>query len=302
MLWFFQSTPHDLFDFDCGWNVVLGNAVVGGLNKSVVFKGCKNGYLYAIDALTGSLLWYFNPPSVKRVGTPNANYVVTASYDPDQRWIDYPSTGVFEQCPGANGSIESDIAFAYKLVFVATYNLCAFGTVTSVDSYGGSHWGVRQLEPAVSQANTTIYAVNASTGQVAWKYFLPKIPYRGWLTVSNGVLYAGALDGYIHTFDATTGREISALNVGVDLYESPTVGSASNGDTLLLQLTSPSSYGAFSANQTGYLIAYGLPQGGPQLLSYALYAGVGGAAAVLTLFAIYKMIRSRGRQKSTGLR
>src|SRR5947207_2488040 len=68
MLWFFQSTPHDLFDFDCGWNVVLGNAFVDGQNRSVVFKGCKNGYLYALDASTGSLLWYFNPPSVKRVG------------------------------------------------------------------------------------------------------------------------------------------------------------------------------------------------------------------------------------------
>ncbi|TLX98720.1 MAG: hypothetical protein E6K89_00720 [Thaumarchaeota archaeon] len=128
------------------------------------------------------------------------------------------------------------------------------------------------------------------------------MPYRGWLTVSNGVLYAGALDGYIHTFDARTGQEIFALNVGVDLYESPTVGSATNGDTLLLQLTSPSSYGAFSVNQTGYLIAYGLPQRGAQLLSYALYAGVGAGAAVLTLFAIYKVARIRGRQKAARLR
>jgi len=302
MLWFFQSTPHDLFDFDCGWNVVLGNALVNGQNRSVVFKGCKNGYVYALDASIGSLLWYFNPPSVKRVGTPNANYVVTDSYDPTQRWIDYPSASVFEQCPGANGSIESDIAFAYKLVFVATYNLCAFGAVTSVDSFGAGHWGVRQLEPAVSQANTTIYAVNSSTGQVVWSHFLAKIPYRGWLTVSNGVLYAGALDGYIHTFDARTGQEIFALNVGVDLYESPTVGSARCGDTLLLQLTSPSSYGVFSANQRGYLIAYGLPQRGARLLSYALYAGLGGAAAGLTLFAVYRLTRSRGSPKATGPR
>ncbi|TLX97754.1 MAG: hypothetical protein E6K96_02250 [Thaumarchaeota archaeon] len=302
MLWFFQSTPHDLFDFDCGWNVVLGNAVVDGQNKTVVFKGCKNGYLYALDASTGSLLWYFNPPSVKRVGTPNANYVVTGNYDATQRWIDYPSTSVFEQCPGANGALESDIAFAYNLVFVATYNLCAFGMVTSVDSYGASHWGVRQLEPAASQANTTIYAVNASTGQVVWSHFLPKIPYRGWLTVSNGVLYAGALDGYIHAFDDRMGREIFAINVGVDLYESPTVGSASNGGTLLLQLTSPSSYGVFSANQTGYLIAYGLPQAGAQYLSYALYAALGAGAAVLTLFTIFRLTRSRGSPKGTGPR
>ncbi len=143
--------------------------------------------------------------------------------------------------------------------------------------------------------------MNASTGQVVWSYFLPKIPYRGWLTVSNGVLYAGALDGNIHTFDAMTGREIFAIDVGVDLYESPTIGSASNGDTLLFQLTSPSSYGVFSANQTGYLIAYGLPQRGAQLLNYALYAVVGVAAGAATVLAAYKLVRSRVSRKVASL-
>ena len=62
MLWFYQTTPHDLFDFDCGWNTVLGNVTSGGSAQEVVFKACKNGYVYAIGALTGALLWYFNPP------------------------------------------------------------------------------------------------------------------------------------------------------------------------------------------------------------------------------------------------
>ncbi len=300
MIWFYQSTPHDLWDFDCGWNVVLGSAIIRGQSKSVVFKACKNGYLYALDASSGSLLWYFDPPSVKRVGTGNANYAVTGSYDPAQPWTDYPSTALFEQCPGANGAVESDIAFAYGQVYVATYNLCAFGVVTPVNAFGASDWGVSRLQPAVSEANTTIYAVNTSSGMVVWSQYMPQIPFRGWLTVSNDVLYAGALDGYIHTFDARTGQEIFAINVGVDLYESPTVGSASNGDTLLLQLTSPSSYGVFSANQTGYLIAYGLPRSGSQLLNYAVYAAMVGAAAVLTLFVIRKTTRPKAGVKGSG--
>ncbi len=77
MIWFYQTTPHDLYDFDCGWNTVLGNVTLGGSTQEAVFKACKNGYLYALNALTGKLLWYFDPPTVTRHLTGNANYVVT---------------------------------------------------------------------------------------------------------------------------------------------------------------------------------------------------------------------------------
>ncbi|MDG7005949.1 MAG: PQQ-binding-like beta-propeller repeat protein, partial [Nitrososphaerota archaeon] len=38
MLWFYQTTPHDLYDFDCGWNTVLGNVTTGAGTQEAVFK------------------------------------------------------------------------------------------------------------------------------------------------------------------------------------------------------------------------------------------------------------------------
>jgi glucose dehydrogenase len=302
MIWYYQSTPHDLWDFDCGWNVVLGSILVYGADRATVFKACKNGYVYALDASTGSLLWYFDPPSVKRMGTGNADYVATGSYNPTQRWINYPSVGEFEQCPGANGAIESDVSLSHDLLYVATFNFCAFGFVAPVNVRGASLWGVRQLAPDFSHANTTIYALNASSGRVVWSYFLPQIAFRGWLSSSNGVVYAGALDGYIHAFDAMTGREISRLDVGLPLYESPTIGSTRKGDTVLLQLTSPSSYGAFAANQTGYLIAYGLPPAGGLLLEYLVFGLAGATGGIATVAFVYWFRASRGRRRGAGPR
>ncbi len=62
LVWAFQTSPHDLSDYDCSWSVMLANATVNGQTQKAVMKGCKNGYFYALDAATGKMLWYFDAP------------------------------------------------------------------------------------------------------------------------------------------------------------------------------------------------------------------------------------------------
>jgi alcohol dehydrogenase (cytochrome c) len=259
MLWFYQTTPHDLYDFDCGWNTVLGNVTSGGTTTEAVFKACKNGYVYALGALSGKLLWYFDPPAVARSETGNADYVVTGNYSATLPWMNYPSTQPFLQCPGENGAIESDIAYAYSTVFVATYNLCAVGEVGPVGTEASNDTGLTYLQPQSQGANTTIYAVNASTGREVWNYSIPDYPYRGWLTASDGMLFAGSLDGAIHVFDAFTGKDIHNIRVGPALFDSPTFGSAEDGRVLMYELVGAAGYGAFAGPIPGALIAFALP-------------------------------------------
>ena len=299
MLWFYQTTPHDLYDFDCGWNTVLGNATIGGTALEAVFKACKNGYLYALDALTGKLLWKFDPPTVTRNLTGNANYVVTGNYSATLPWINYPSTQEFEQCPGANGAIESDIAFAYSKVYVATINFCSFGQVTAVNVQGGQVWGVKNLTPDFLHANTTIYAVDATNGSVAWRYTLPTIPFRGWLTASNGLIFAGALDGSIHVFDAQTGSQVEQLYIGPPLYESPTIGSAVSGQVFLYQLTGSASYGpgGFSGGTPGDVMAYTVLSSPASWETYVPQVAVGLLAAAVVVLVIENRSIKRGASK-----
>jgi alcohol dehydrogenase (cytochrome c) len=287
MVWFFQTTPHDLFDFDCGWNTVLGSVTVGGTVQEAVFKACKNGYLYALNALTGKLLWYFDPPSVARNLTGNADYVATGNYSGTLPWINYPSTQQFRQCPGENGAVESDIAFAYSKIYVATYNFCTFGQVAPVGTEGSHVWGVTGLRPDTQHANTTIYAVDASTGKAVWSYFIPDVPYRGWLTASGGLIFAGSLDGSVHILDASTGKQVSDLYVGPPLYESPTLGPAADGRVYLYQLIGGPAYGAFSGGIPGDLLAYALPTpAGPSWESYIPAVAAGALAAAVTVLLI----------------
>ena len=282
LVWFYQSTPHDIYDFDCGWNVAIGSVTVDGTNTTAVFKACKNGYVYAIDAKTGDEIWNFNPPSLVRVNTENADYAATGKYNATQPWVS--ATPGYEQCPGVDGGVESDIAVSGGRVYVATHNFCAFVTTGPVGATGGSVSGAKGFQYSLLNANTTIYALDASTGQQDWSYFLSGVPYRGWLTSTGGLVFASTLAGDIVALDGATGHVDGVTHVGSPLYEGITVGSDSAGDILAFQLTSSPSYGAFTNPVPGSLMAFSPspPQG--SLLPLILLAVATGIATVLLVF------------------
>ena len=65
-IWGFQANAHDLWDYDCSWSQAMGNETISGVNTQVIFKTCKNGYLYELNAVTGNLIWAWSPPSESR--------------------------------------------------------------------------------------------------------------------------------------------------------------------------------------------------------------------------------------------
>jgi len=289
LVWFYQTTPHDIYDFDCGWNVAIANVTVAGSEMTAVFKACKNGYVYAVDAKTGNEIWKFDPPSLVRFNTRNADYTNTGTYNATQAWVS--TAPGYEQCPGVNGGIEADISVSDGRVFVATHNFCAFITAGPVNSIGGSVSGAKGFQYSLLNANTTIYALDASTGVQHWSYALGGVPYRGWLTSTGGLVFASTLAGDILALDTSTGTLRGTTHVGSPLYEGVTVGSDSAGNVLAFQLTSSPSYGAFTSAVPGSLLAFA-PNRQPSYL--VPWLAVAGAAGVATLALVYLAL---GRSK-----
>jgi len=160
-------------------------------------------------------------------------------------------------------------------------------------------WGVADLTPDWEEANTTIYAINTSTHQVAWSYFLPTVPYRGWLTASNGLVYAGSLDGSVHVLNAMTGKQVYELYIGTPLYDSPTIGAGADGQVYLYQLIGEPSYGAFSGGVPGDIMAFTLPPSStPPWEILVPVAIVGVLAAVATVLFIENRSLRRSRRRN----
>jgi outer membrane protein assembly factor BamB len=256
--WAFQTGSHDLWDYDCSWSVVLGNVTVNGQQQEAVFKGCKNGYFYALNAQTGALLWTFDAPTIAR--TPYAQV-----HNP----MNQTQMNLATQCgckstiqnPAATGSIESDPAYdpTTNTLFVATYNAptnFTFGNVAPTPGAAYSGAGIGGFGGSLGD-NTTIWAVNANTGKGVWSYNIPTVGFRGGLSVSGGVVFVPAVDGNLYMLNEQTGTLISKLLVG-EMNNEPAIGQDANGH---YKIIIPSSSAGTVGGQTipGNVIAIGLP-------------------------------------------
>jgi quinohemoprotein ethanol dehydrogenase len=56
LAWYYQTTPHDSWDFDADQKLVLAQLPVNGASRAVLMQASKNGYYYVLDRRSGELL------------------------------------------------------------------------------------------------------------------------------------------------------------------------------------------------------------------------------------------------------
>ena len=303
ILWQYQTIPHDLNGYGCTGNLVLGE----NDGQQMVYGACRNGYLYALDAETGDLVWYFDPPSVKRMNSENANFVVTNNYDPSKPWLNYPSTDPAVQCPGVFGAVSSNIVLAYDTVYVSTFNRCSRVEVAPVVNVGDNGvMAIKDLGTPVGPVNSTVYAVDASTGEVKWNHFFDGFALKGGLTVSGGVLYVPSPDGSLYAIDASIGSEVWKRSFGLLGSAIPTlVGANAYGNWTLIQIVAGTPVLDFDVERsTGFLFKFSIPwefvattsetiSPAADNLGYTIYAVVAVAIVLMIATMIFYLRKSR---------
>jgi len=238
VVWGFQTSPHDLSDYDCSWSVMLANATVGGQTQKVVMKGCKNGYFYALDAATGKMLWYFDAPSIERAPA-SAILDPTNKTDMVKPWANYPSVKPYIQNPCHSGGIESDPAYdpVNNVAVVVTYNCPLWDSITPTVG-AGVPYGSFGLDLSYSGPgmpwNSTIWAINVDTGKPLWQYPIQDIGFRGGVDVSGGLVIVPAADGNLRALDEETGRLVMQRNIGAALCTEPAIGQDIGGQEELV--------------------------------------------------------------------
>ena len=56
LAWYYQTTPHDSWDFDAVQKLILAEMNVDGADHPVIMQASKNGFFYVLDRHTGQLL------------------------------------------------------------------------------------------------------------------------------------------------------------------------------------------------------------------------------------------------------
>jgi glucose dehydrogenase len=179
--WYYQGVPDDFKDYDMQASPI--SASINGV--PAVIGGGKMGYVYAMNAETGALIW--KTPVGKHNGHDNDSL----------KALEHGSTpkAPFSYVPGALGGILTNMALAGNNLYVVTSDLTfTFKSLKQVLGLPGAH-------PVLTGE---VEALNLTTGSVEWDTKVPSLPL-GAATVSNDLVFTTLYDGVLIALNSITG-------------------------------------------------------------------------------------------------
>jgi outer membrane protein assembly factor BamB len=211
--WYYQALPDDFKDFD-----MEASPISASINrKPVVIDAGKMGYVYAMDARNGSLIW--KTP----VGEHNGHDNDSIEAMEHQSSLHVPFTIV----PGSLGGVLTNMALAGNELYVTTCD--SPDTVTDENQVLGLN---------VSNNSTTptgeVEALNLNTGHVEWDTGVPEMPL-GAATVSRNLVFTTLYNGVLLALNRNTGAIVYRRSLPTST-NSPI---AIAGDTVLVPAGGP---------------------------------------------------------------
>ena len=222
-LWFYHTSPHDLFDYDDVNESVLIDLPIGGTTRKVILRPDRDGYMYVIDRLTGEAL--SADPFVYITSTKGIDL---KKGRPIENEAKKPSVGkvVREICPAAPGGKDwSPSAYSPRTgyLYLPANNLCMDFEAGEANYIAGT--------PFVG-ANVRMYAgPGGNRGEfIAWDPIARKkvwsIPenfpvWSGVVVTAGGVAFYGTLDGWFKAVDAKTGELLWQFRTGSGIVGQP---------------------------------------------------------------------------------
>jgi len=288
-IWGFQTSAHETWDYDCSWQQVLGNETISGVNTEVLFKACKSGYLFELNALTGNLIWAWTPPASILARCPFCfEHNPLNSTDMNLPFFN-PSLADTLQYPTASAGFENEFAFnpALNMLFTASQNVPALEHYIPMNltNYGktSGQSGIAIAATAKNQDNSTIEGINAATGTMVWSHFIPTQGYRGGLTTTGNMVFATLLSGDFLMLNAQTGAVVKDIFIGGPLNELATVGATASGQ---MEIIFPITAGlvTWGTGVPGDIVALTLQNvpSGPSTVTTTAVSTVSGAGSTVT--------------------
>jgi len=221
--WYFQFTPHDLFDYDATETPVLANAVYKGDKRKLLIQANRNGYLYVLDRVNGKFL-----SAVPFVEKLNWARGIDAQGRPIRTDVK-PAPGGTRICPGYAGATNwyspSYNEATHSIYFLALEECQTYFSrpVPQTFREGETYYSTGVKRIPGEGARKALLAYNLDSGSFAWKY--PQVgsghSSGGTMTTAGGLVFFGDDTGSFEAVDAQTGKPLWHFNTGQDFSASP---------------------------------------------------------------------------------
>lgn len=221
--WYYQFTPHDLWDWDATQTSVLIDATWQGQPRKLMLHAARNGFFYVFDRRDGTLLlakqfiktltW---ASGIGRDGRPIKL--------PNQE----PTPAGTKVCPSQDGATNwysPSFNPATGLYYVQTFEKCSIYTKSDQGDWepGKSYLGGSQRTAPDPKPQRILRAIDIRTGAIAWELPQPGPAYSwgGTLTTASGLVIFGEDGGGLMAADAVTGKPLWSFQTNSTWKASP---------------------------------------------------------------------------------
>jgi alcohol dehydrogenase (cytochrome c) len=219
--WYFQFTPHDLFDYDAVETPILIDAVYQGAARKLLVQANRNGYVYVLDRTNGIFL--SATPFVEKLNWAKGIDAQGKPMLADVR----PTTTGMRICPGYAGATNwfapsySESAHSVYFMALEECETYFFKPQSFEEGQGYYSTGVKRIPGENSQK--VLVAFNLDTGTIAWKY--PQTgtgrSSGGTMTTAGGLVFFGDDAGSFEAVEAQSGKTLWHFSTGQEISASP---------------------------------------------------------------------------------
>jgi alcohol dehydrogenase (cytochrome c) len=218
--WYFQFSPHDLYDYDAVQTPVIVNANFRGKPRKLIMTANRNGFLYILDRTNGEFLFarQFVSKQNWAKGLDKNGRPISASLMPDENGV--------QVCPAAGGATNwysPSYNPTTHMFYFRSFEACAiFRSRTKSFEEGNTYYstGTRGVGEA---GKSYINAFDLGRLDFAWRD-VQIGANKGWggamSTATGLVAYGDDAQNFV-VLDGYTGKPLWHFNVGQMIHASP---------------------------------------------------------------------------------
>lgn len=221
--WYFQFTPHDLFDYDATETPVLINADYKGQARKLLVQADRNGFLYVLDRTNGQFL-----SATRFVEKLNWASGIDAKGKPIRTDVE-PTPAGAKVCPGYGGATNwfapsySDSTQLFYFMALEQCQMFLSAPEPQRFTPGKEFYSTGVKHIPGENSHKILKAFNINTRTFAWQY--PQIggahSSGGTMSTAGGVVFLGDDAQSFEAIDAKDGKPLWHFNTGQDMSGSP---------------------------------------------------------------------------------
>jgi lanthanide-dependent methanol dehydrogenase len=222
-VWFYQWSPHDLYDHDGINEQVLVDLSVDGQPRKVLLRPERNGYIYVVDRTNGQVLSadpYVHITSSTGVDLHTGRLIPVSEKAPE---VGIVKRNICPASPGAKDWNPSAYSPKTGLLYIPHNNLCMDFEAGEANYIAGTPYVGSNVRfyagPGGNRGEFSAWDPTAH--RKAWSIKENFPVWSGAVVTGGGVVFYGTMDGWFKAVDALNGALLWQFKTGSGIIGQP---------------------------------------------------------------------------------